>query len=109
MILALAICLVFWRILRQVWSQHETERADWRMKEENLLNRVMAKTWADFAQASQSMVVHGADGPPVGTSQDLVEMKRAGLLDDFDPENMDRALGEMDAILGNADRTIGAD
>jgi hypothetical protein len=55
------------------------------------------------------MVVLGADGPPVGTSSDEVELKRAGYDLDYDPANVDQAVRKIDAVLGNSDRTIGAD
>lgn len=78
------------------------------VNQEHLLNRAQARTWDQFVQASQSMVIKEPSAPPVGLSDDAEELRRVGLELDL-AEQMKRANSGVDEYGIFGDGTIGAD
>lgn len=64
----------------------------------------MSKTWEQFVQSSNSMVIVDSDTPPVGLSSDAEELRRAGL----DPDIMGHLAGVGNELYGN-ESTIGTE
>lgn len=67
----------------------------------------MCRTWSDYAQASNSMVVLPDGVPPVGLS-DSEELKRAGIDVDL-MSQLGRIAGVDEHELLSGERTIGTD
>lgn len=69
----------------------------------------MSRTWEQYSQTSQSMVVADPSAVPQGLSSDAVELQRAGLVgSDVDFDEISRVIGAANGLFGE-ERTIGTD
>lgn len=82
---------------------HQTEKRQWEIERERLLNRCMTRTWESYVQMSAAMVTPGSSTSGFDESQGLSdeeEIRRAG-------ESQQQGLGEVLIDYGNDFEELG--